>query len=66
MLELRQVILVLRQHLVDHLLDFGQREHRRRQRIVGDGVEDQARVAGEGGFDRHLFGGDDDLVERRH
>ena len=45
MLELRQVIAVLLQHFVDHGLDLGQREHGSGERIVGDGLEDEARVA---------------------
>ncbi len=64
MLKLRQVLPVLRQHLVDHRLDLRQREHGGGERVAGDGVEDEARVAGERGFDGHLLGGDDDLVER--
>ena len=51
MLELWQIIAVLLQHLVDHFLDLGQREHGGSQRIEGNGLEDQARVAGQRCFD---------------
>ena len=36
-------------------LDLGQREHSGRQRVVGDGVEDQRRVAGSAALDGHLL-----------
>ncbi len=53
-LELRQVLAVLLEHFVDHLLDLGQREHGGAQRVVGHGLEDQLRVAGNGGLDSSL------------
>jgi hypothetical protein len=51
MLELRQVVPVLIQHLVGHLFDLGKGEHGGAERVVGDGLEDQARVAGQRGLD---------------
>ena len=51
MLERRQNLPVLRQHLVHHRLDLGQREHRRRQGIVTDRLVDQPRVARQARFD---------------
>ena len=50
-----QIGLILLKHLVDHLLDLGQREHGGGQRVVGNGLVDQAWVAGQAAFDRHLF-----------
>ena len=41
-LELRQVSLVLGEHLVDHAADLGQGEHRRRERVVADGLVEHA------------------------
>ncbi len=55
MLELRQVILILREHLVDHVLDFLQRQHSGGQRVVADGAVDHGRVAEQAGSDRHFF-----------
>ena len=51
MLELRQVIAITLGHLVDHLPDLGQRKYRSGQWVVGDGLEDQARVAHQRSFD---------------
>ena len=64
MLELRQVVAVLAKHLVDHGADLGQREHGRGQRVVGDGLEHQARVAGQRRLDRHLLDHHAEVVER--
>ncbi len=55
MLELRQIWLVEREHLVHHLLDFAHREHRRGQRVGQDGLVHQPRVAGQCAFDGHLL-----------
>ena len=57
MLELGQVGTVLLEHLVDHLFDLGQRQYRGRQRVVGDGLKDKARVSGESCLHRHLLDG---------
>jgi hypothetical protein len=55
MLKLGQMISVLLEHLVDHLLDLGQREECRWQWVIGASLKDQAGIAGKRGLDRHSF-----------
>ena len=45
MAKLRQALLILGKHLVNHLFNFGQREHGRGQRVAGDCLEDQVGIS---------------------